>query len=71
MLCTGETVGVCKSVFETQQGEYIDFFFSQFSRNAINDIVITRSKHIVNIYPRYRFQEKKERKRKINATENV
>ena len=70
MLCTGEAVGVCTSVFETQQGDRVYRLLSLLSvfekscQKAMNNNVMTSSEHILNNYPRYRFQENKKRKGK-------
>ena len=76
MLCTGEAVGVCTSVFGTQQGEYIDYFlFSQFSRKSVEKQSMTFLLQGVSTSltstPDIGFKKKKKGKRKIKATENV
>ena len=68
MLYTGEAVGVCKSVFGTQQGEYIDFFFSQFSRKSVEMQSMTLSLQGVSTSltstPDIGFKKKKKKKKK-------
>ena len=69
MLCTGEAVGVCTSVFETQQGEYIDYFlFSQFSRKSVERQSMTFLLQGVSTSststPDIEFRKKKKKKKK-------
>ena len=71
LLWTGEAVGFCASIFETQQGEYrLNSSLSVFeksSRKAINNNSMTRSEHTPNTYPMMQISVKfKEGKKKEN-----